>query len=192
VIDRDGSLRFYWPGDMIAYYQSKLLQDFVLVHAWQEVPKSAIIGMLDMIRTRVLTTAIDIKTDFENSGVDLATVKQNSPESEKAQQIVINQILHASFYVTSGNITQITQNIEAGNWDSLRTVLEKSGIDEAESAELERTLQHEKTMGKGVKGWIRRNSGKVVEKGLEVGTNLGAKVLTELITKYLGLPQPAG
>jgi hypothetical protein len=57
-----------------------------------------------------------IKTDFENSGVDLATVKQHSPESEKAKQIVINQILHASFYVTSGNIIQITQNIEAGNW----------------------------------------------------------------------------
>jgi AbiTii len=191
-LDRDGTLRFYWPGNMIAYYQSKLLQDSVLVHAWQEIPKSAILGMLDTIRTRVLTTAIDIKTDFENSGVDLATVKQHSPESEKAQQIIINQILHASFYVTSGNITQITQNIEAGNWDSLWTALEKSGIDEAESAELRGTLQHEKTMGEGVKGWIRRNAGKVVEKGLEVGTNVGAKVLTELITRYLGLPPTAG
>jgi hypothetical protein len=74
--------------------------------------------------------------------------------------------------------------------DSLRTALEKSGIDEAQSIELRGTLQHEKTM-EDVKGWIRRNAGKVVEKGLEVGTNIGAKVLTELITTYLGLPPTA-
>jgi hypothetical protein len=91
AMDRDGTLRFYWPGNMIGYYQSKLLQDSVLVHAWQEVPKSVIVGMLDTIRTRVLTTAIDIKNDLEQSGVELATVKQHSPASEKAQQTIVQQ-----------------------------------------------------------------------------------------------------
>jgi hypothetical protein len=190
-----GMLRFYWPGDMIGYYQSKLLQDSVLIHAWQDISKSSIVGMLDTIRTRVLTTAIDIKTDFEARGVDLnhlAGVKPDSPESEKAQQIVINEILHASFYVTSGDITQITQNIEAGNWESLQIALEKSGIDAAERKELQGTLQHEKGLGDSVKGWIRRNGEKVLDKGVEVGTNLGAKVLTEVISRYLGVPPSAG
>jgi hypothetical protein len=186
-----GTLRFSWPGDMIGFYQSKLLQDSVLIHAWQDISKSSIIGMLDTIRTRVLTTAIDIKTDFEARGVDLnqlGSVTPDSPESEKAQQIVINEILHASFYVASGDITQITQNIQAGNWESLQTALEKSGIDATERDALRGTLQHERELGEGIKGWVNRNAGKVLDKGLEVGTNIGAKVLTDLISRFLGMP----
>jgi hypothetical protein len=40
----------------------------------------------------------------------------------------------------------------------------------------------EKTLGDGAKGWISRNAGKV----LDVGVDVGAKVLTELLKGYLG------
>jgi len=189
-LDGDKQLVFYWPGNMIGYYQSKLLQGAVLISAWQEIPKSAIAGMLDTIRTRVLTTAIDIKADFEKEGVDLnhLDVPQHSPQSQKANQIVISQILDAHFYVASGDITQITQNIQMGNWESLQTALDRSGIDKAERELLRGALEHEKKIGEGVRGWIARNAGKVLDKGLEVGTNIGSKVLTDIITRYLGLP----
>jgi AbiTii-like protein len=50
-----GTLRFYWPGDMIGFYQSKLLQDSVLIHAWQDISKSSVVGMLDTIIVSSLT-----------------------------------------------------------------------------------------------------------------------------------------
>jgi hypothetical protein len=57
---------------------------------------------------------------------------------------------------------------------------------------LQGTLQHEKDLGDGVKGWIRRNGAKVLNKGVEVGTTLGRKVMTEVISRYLGLPPSVG
>jgi hypothetical protein len=78
----DGSsksaLIYDWPSDMIAYYQSRLLEGCVLMTAWQHVPKSVFAGVLDTIRTRVLTMAIDIKNDSERAGVDLTRIKQDS------------------------------------------------------------------------------------------------------------------
>ena len=52
-----------WPSDMIAHYQSKLIQGCVLMTAWQQVPASVFAGVLDTIRTRVLTMAIDLKRE---------------------------------------------------------------------------------------------------------------------------------
>lgn len=188
-VDRDG-VTYPWPPNMILHYQDKLLPDAILLQAWQFIPKSAILGLLDTIRTRVLTAAIDIKNGLEQSGVELATVEQHSPASDKAQQTIVNNILGGNFYFgdTHTQITQVTQNIQTGDWESLKSVLEQSGINEAERDELRNTLQDEKKIGDGVTGWIRRNAEKVLDKGGEVGTTLGAKVLTEVISKYLGLP----
>lgn len=69
--DPKGCLRYAWQSDMVAYYQQSFISECVRMSAWQEVPKTAIIGVLDTIRTRVLTLAIDIKDEVDASGVDL-------------------------------------------------------------------------------------------------------------------------
>jgi AbiTii len=150
-------LSYPWPSPIIDRYRDKLLPDAILVKAWQFIPRGAIVGMLERIRTRVLTTMIDIKTDFESDEVDLrqlVNVRPGSPESEKAKQTIVNNILNGNFYFgnTHTEITQITQNIQIENWESLQAALENSGIDEAEREQLQAALQHEKTMGDGVKG----------------------------------------
>jgi hypothetical protein len=70
----------------------------------------------------------------------------------------------------------------AGDWESLQAALGKVGIPEDQSNELHDTMGKEKTLGDGAKGWISRNAGKV----LDVGVDVGAKVLTELLKGYLG------
>jgi hypothetical protein len=184
----DGFIAYEWPSDMIAYYQEKLLQRCVLMTAWQQVPKSAFIGLLDTIRTRVLTTAIDIKNDLEQTGVDLANIKQDSPESDKVQQIIVHGV-YGNIYVAAGSQVINTQNIEVGNWNDLRGTLKESGIDDATLGELHDTLEHDKKMDGCVKGWITRNAGKVLNQGLQVGATVGTTILTQLIKRYLGLPQ---
>jgi hypothetical protein len=184
----DGVLVYEWPGDMIAYYQQKLLRGCVLMTAWQQVPKSVFAGLLDTVRTRVLTTAIDIKNDLEQTGVDLADIKQDSPEAEKVQQTVV-QHMYGPVYIAAGSQVINTQNIAVGNWDNLRTVLKGSGIDDANLGELHDTLEHDKKMdSSGMKGWITRNAGKVINQGLQVGTTVGTTILTQLIRRHLGLP----
>ena len=186
--DTKGALIYEWHSDMIALYQSSLLEGCVLMSAWQQVPKTAIAGVLDTIRTRVLTTAIDIKNDLERSEVDLADIKQDSPESEKFQQIVVHGV-YGNIYIAAGSQVINTQNIAVGNWDDLRNTLKESGIDDANLGELRDTLEHDKKMdSNGMKGWVARNAGKVLNQGLQVGTTVGTTILTQLIKRHLGLP----
>ncbi|MGA7695947.1 MAG: hypothetical protein WCA76_13055 [Candidatus Sulfotelmatobacter sp.] len=186
--DSQGGLTYHWPANMIAYYQDKLLDQCILLTAWQQVPKTAIAGVLDTIRTRVLTTAIDIKNDLDQSGVDLTKIKRDSPESERVQQTVVQHI-YGPVYIAVGDQVINTQNIAVGNWDDLRNVLKESGIDDADLSELHDTLQYDKKMdSSGMKGWITRNAGKVLHQGLQVSTTVGTTILTELIKRHLGLP----
>jgi len=184
-----GVLIYDWPSDMIALYQSRLLQGAVLMRAWQQVPKSVYAGVLDSVRTRVLTMAIDIKNDAEASGLDLTRIKQNSPEADRVQQTVVHAV-YGNVYVAAGSQVINTQNIEVGNWSDLHKTLKEFGIADTDLGELHKTLEHDKKIdGEGLKGWITRNAGKLFDHGLQVGTAVGTTILTQLIKRHLGLPQ---
>jgi hypothetical protein len=45
--DSEGALYYSWQSDMVAYYQESFIEGCVLMSAWQEVPKTAIAGVLD-------------------------------------------------------------------------------------------------------------------------------------------------
>jgi len=184
----EGALYYSWQSDMVAYYQESFIEGCVLMSAWQEVPKTAIAGVLDTIRTRVLTMAIDIKNEFEESGADLDHVQPNSKEAQKVQKSVVTNV-YGNLYLSAGDQVINTQNIAVGNWDDLQKVLKGSGIGDGDLSELSQAIQQDnKTMGARVKGWITRNAEKVFNHGLQVGTSVGTTILTQLIKRHLGLP----
>ena len=189
ITDVKGHLRYSWMPDMIMYYQQRFIQDCVLTDAWQEVPKSAIIGVLDQIRTRVLTTAIDIKNGLGES-VDFSHIKPDSPEAKQAQQIVIANILGGTVHISGGDqIVNTQNNITVGNFDDLKKVLTRFGIGDSDTAELSQAIEKDgKPMGTGVRGWIDRNGGKMVDGGAKIATTIGTTLLTEFLKKYYGLP----
>src|ERR1019366_5183464 len=100
--------------------------------AWQQVPKTAILGVLDTIRTRVLTMAIDIKNEFEESGADLNHVKPASQEAQRVQHSVVTNIYGGVVNISGGDQVVNTQNIAVGNWEDLQKVLKDSGIGDAD------------------------------------------------------------
>jgi hypothetical protein len=112
--DPKGHLIYSWRSDMVAYYEQSFVEDCTLISAWQELPKTAIIGVLDTIRTRVLTMAIDIKDEFDASGVDLTHMKAGSEKAQKIQQSIVNNV-YGNLYMIAGDHVINTQNITVGN-----------------------------------------------------------------------------
>lgn len=184
--DKGHTLMYPWSADMVVHYQSEFMPGHALLEAWQEVPFSAVAGMLDTIRTRVLNLALDIRREIGNSDADLKKVRPNSREADKVNSIVINHIYGGTVYMgAQQNIS--TQNISVGNWQDLRNAMLAAGIKEDAVGELGDAIQKDgKTVGAKVKSWIGRNAEKVLDKGVEVGISVGAAVLTEHIKKYLG------
>lgn len=61
--DRDRDARLPWNPYLTAKYQSKIYQngDPVLLQAWQEIPGSVLVALLEQVRTRVLRFALALK-----------------------------------------------------------------------------------------------------------------------------------
>lgn len=184
------ALTYPWSADMVVYYQARFMQGHALARAWQEVPFSAIAGLLDTIRTRVLNVALDIKKEIGESDADLKQVQPNSEKAEKVNHIVINHIYGGTVYLADRQ-TINTQNIAVENWQDLRNALSSVGIQEGDIGELSQAIEQDgKTFGTRVKGWIGRigrNATKVFDKGLPVGASVGTTVLTEYIKRHLGM-----
>jgi len=190
IFNTEGNtLGFPWDSNLIHYYQSRFIERHALINAVQELPKSAIAGLLDTIRTRVLNMALELKAEIGESDADLKKVKQDSAEAEKVSHIVQTQIFGGTVYIATGEQNVNVQNIAVGNWADLKKVLNESGIGEKDVAELSQALQQDdKTMGTTVRGWISRNAGKVFNSGLQVGVSVGTTILTQYIKRHLGLP----
>lgn len=181
------ALMYEWNADLIGYYQSSFIEGHALARAWQEVPFSAIAGVLDTIRTRVLNVALDIKKEIGESDSDLKKVELNPKEAEKVNHIVINHIYGGTVFVGSEQQIRI-QNIAVGNWNDLNKALLAAGIGESEIGELSGAIQQdEQRIGTGVKAWISKNASKVLNKGVEMGATLGTTILTEYVKRHLGI-----
>ena len=153
--------------------------------AWQEVPKTAIVGILDIVRTRVLTMAIDIKNQLEESGSDVNHIKRDSQEAKEVQRIVVTHV-YGDQYIIAGDHVVNTQNIAVGKWEDLKKALNQSGIGDDDVRELEKAIQKDgKTMGPDVGGWIARNAEKVYDQGVKIGTSVATTLLTEYVKRHL-------
>jgi len=169
-----------WSDELVHKYES-LIDGAVLLRAQQFITKSEIVAVIHKLRTQLLQTLLSIKNEMKlPEGVLVEGAK--TPAVTEIIERVVNYNFYGPAYLTQGDLTQIGQQVIAGDWESLQAALGKVGIPEDQRNELHDTMEKEKTLGDGAKGWISRNAGKV----LDVGVDVGAKVLAELLKGYLG------
>jgi len=187
------SISFPWNANLVAIYQNKLQSGWQLFSAQQVVPKSAIAGIVDTVRTRVLNMTLEIQSEIGDKDEDL---KQITPEeSKKVDQTIVNNIFGGNVYVSTGQsnmaattVQQQQQNIVSGDWEHLAKVLRGSGMSEAELTELSTAVESDgKTMGAKVKSWIEKTAPKVLSGGVKVGVAVGQSLLLEYLKQYYGL-----
>jgi hypothetical protein len=122
----DGSLP--WPPWLTTRYQEKFIENFVLNRAWQEVPGSCLVGLVETVRNRVLRFALDIKDQL---GEDQESVAQLPAET--VEKSVINNIYGGNVFIAAHaeTISQVAHtNIVAGDANGLFKALSNLGITE--------------------------------------------------------------
>jgi len=192
----DSNLSFPWSANLVAYYQDRLQSPWQLFSAHQTVPKSAIAGIVDTVRTRVLNMALEIQSEVGEKDEDL---KEITPEeSKKVDQTIVTNIYGGNVYMSSGESTMTAttiqgqqQNIAAGDWNQLERVLKNAGVSETELKELSAAVESDgdqKLKGDGsVMRWIKVTAPKVLAGGVKMGAEVGKTVLTEMLMQYYGL-----
>ncbi len=189
----EGMIIVQWPTNLVLYYQRKIMSDgMTLTSAYQEVPKSGVIELLDTVRNSVLEMALEIRSEVGENDEDL---KQITPaDSEKVDQTIVNIIGGGNVYFASGqsSLTANTiqqQNISVGDWKHLEKVLRNVGLGETEVHELSDAVkQDQQKIGERVTGWITRNASKVISGGVNIGATVGQSLLEAYLKQYFGLP----
>jgi hypothetical protein len=174
-----------WPPNMVAYYQTKLMPECVCHDAWQEIPKSALIEVLDTVRNTTLRMALEIKEELGTSYAELSQIR--SGDVRRIENIVINNL---GGNVALGNVNSSGQTVlVSGDRKVLHAALTRVGLDHADLNELDDAirLDGEKSLGSSVTEWIKAKASKVVTGGIKVSVSIGQQLLTEFLMQHYGL-----
>ncbi len=96
--------RFESPGEIFTYYRRKLApsqRGMVLVGATQEVPTTALIEILDNVRTCTLNIALEIKGELGDKDEDL--LRATPDRAARIEQKILNIIRGETNVRASGN-----------------------------------------------------------------------------------------
>jgi hypothetical protein len=141
----DGSLP--WPPTLTTKYHNKFIQNFVLNRAWQEVPGSAMVGLVETVRNRVLRFALDIRDQL---GEDQDKSVAQLP-AETVEKSVINNIYGGNVFIAAHaeTISQVAHtNIVAGDASGLFKELSNLGVTEEGLEALQHDIEADKHDGK--------------------------------------------
>lgn len=189
-----GTLTLPWPNAMIGYYMNRLPMSggLQLVDAWQEIPRSAFTQLLDTVRNRALSLALELKDEVGDDDTALKQLSQTS--TEKVEQAIVQQIFNGTVYLASGNASMQVQNntLTPGDWNQLAKILNNAGIAPTAIEELSKEIAVEKTpggssLGTRVLDWIKSQAPNVVSGGVKIGASVGQSLLTEYMRQHYGI-----
>jgi hypothetical protein len=183
-----------WPADLIALVGAKIYQYNSCLAAWKVIPRGALAGLVDTVRTRILSFVIEIEATAPNAGEAPANT---SPLPQKEVSNVFNTYIMGgvgNLAAGSQDFTQASQiAVQKGDFSSLRDLLCRLNVPSEEISTLETSLKEDakdsgaEKLGPKTSGWVGRMMQKAAEGTLKIGTSAAASVIGKAIAKYLGL-----
>ncbi|MGE3907340.1 MAG: hypothetical protein AB7F36_15420, partial [Reyranellaceae bacterium] len=129
-----GTAVILWPQDLVALYQRGFYEGMALNRAWMEVPKSLMSGIVDVVRTRVLMFALELRSKYPQAQDKIENIPASTVEN--IFQITINGGNNVI-----GNVREINAiTVLAGDIKSLRALLASLGIGAADIDTIESEL----------------------------------------------------
>jgi hypothetical protein len=181
-----------WPQDLVVRYQSSFYEGMALNRAWMEVPASLITGMVDIVRTRILTFALEIQDQLPDSQEQ--SVRQIPPaEVERIVQVTIYGGQNVFGNMNAFNAPVVM----AGDLASLKASISALGVPHQDFAELEASLRdtgvpttddaQNRRLSDATLQWIAKAAKKVGSTSLKIGATVAEELLKRAVSGYLGL-----
>lgn len=188
------SLLCEWPGDLIASVANKIYRSYSLYAAWMNVPKGAVVAILDTVRNRVLNFALEIEKEAPDAG---EAPPNSKPIPEEKVSQVFNTYITGSVQNVATGSSNFTQSghftVLKGDSVSLSSFLKSQGIPEDDISSLQDAIKEDATkdqaqgFGEKVSGWIGKMLGKAGTGAWNISTSSAGTLLTKAIAQYYGL-----
>jgi hypothetical protein len=181
-----------WPSELVVYYQHKFIEDMVLNRAWMEIPGSLMTGLVDTVRTRILTFVLEIQ----------AQLPENTEKAvEQIPAKTVDRIIQLAIYggnVVIGNVEAFhAPTVVAGDANTLMSSLKGMGVSADDLKLLEASLKKDqaytvdgvppKIEGKNTKKWIAATAKKLGGGAAKIGGAVVEEAIKAAVMRYLGL-----
>jgi hypothetical protein len=185
--DNSANASLPWNPILTAKYQTKFFkdEDLVLNRAWQEIPGSILVGLLEQIRTRVLRFALELKDNLPPNAADAKQVSAAVVERSVVNNIYGGNILIASH---AENISQMAHTtIAVGDIEGLKRALSTLGVTDEGLKKLEADIKADKTIGPRIQGWLANIGQYLGKEGAKAGIDVAKKLATKWILQHYGM-----
>jgi len=193
------TLQFGWPAEASHIIRpTNLADDLVLAQGWMNVDKSRLVGILSIVRNRILSFALEIEAAYPDAG---EAVPGQAPVPKEEVSRLVEQHITQTFHGPVGNVASghgITQtgtiNIQQGDFRTLANFLQGKGVTEKDVGDLKTAINADphpeptsKSLGKKVSAWIGTMVAKSAEGAWKVGTEAAGKVLVDALKAHYGM-----
>lgn len=201
AIVRSGpAARYPWPANVVVILAEDFYEHMALMQANKVVSSTALAGVLDTIRTRLLTFTIEIEQlDSHAGGPSPSATPDVSPAT-------VSQVFHTS--ITGGAVTiaaagqgDVSQQVQtqidtAQTWDDVSGTLREWGLPEEDIVDLGDAIARDRestdagtdvvVVGDRTRSWIGGLAGKIATGTVQLAKNVSTDVITALLTKAAG------
>lgn len=179
-----------WPPDLTLYYQHKFFRGYSLLSAWQVIPSAAVVGLIDSVRNKLLSLALQLRRIGPATSQNLLS-KQDS----ETTQFVVNNIYGGNNVLAQNSVglnVKTKFGVEQGNFKSLSEALKSLGIHDDELNHLQKAFNEDAQEKKGrigpkVAEWLSKTAKRVAGAGMSAGVDVGKTAITKYLLGYLGL-----
>ena len=192
----DGSeITFPWPSAARQYAQK--VSQLQCINAWRSLNPSFVAGVIDTVKTRILSLSLDLESADPSAG-DVPSTQKSLSEA-KMNQIITTHI-HGTvqnFSAGGDNVMQTaTLAVSAGDRESLLQALKSAGLQQEDLRQLSEALAADETvsqsidvpkMGKRVKAWLGSLHLRAAQGLANVSTEVVAGLVTQAILAYFGI-----
>jgi hypothetical protein len=192
----ESTVKLVWPGDLVAYLSDKLVEGgWHLTCARRAIATSSLVALLDTVRNRVLSFALEIEEEAPDAGE--APPGQKPIAEERVQQVFYTYIMQGgSAQIAAGNQTikyEIDIEVIHNDFDSLKRFLSSLEIGEGDIQDLGEAIKKDEKrpkklgFGKSVQTWLGKMISKTADGSWKIATSVAANILTKALMQYYGI-----
>jgi hypothetical protein len=178
-----------WPQELAVKFGAKgYTAGWQCIGAWQVIPSSALTGVVESVRNRVLEFALRIEKAAPDAG-EVAAGATAPITQDKITQIFNTYVVgDGNNVATAGSHTsqRASSRIEPGNLDSLLSRLRELGISEDQIDSLKQATGPGADKKAGAEGWL----GKLAMSAATGATSGAVTVAAKAVAQYFGLHVP--
>lgn len=185
--------RGVWPSNFVLLYQDRLLEGMALVQAWRPMSRATLAGLLDQVRNRILTFALEIEQENPDAGEAPPGSDPPVPQ-ERVNQIFNQNIYGGSNVIAAGNENVISDfELGVGDWDELAAHLRSQGLPDREIKMLREAVDDDgdvrgqKEPGSEVKSWVGRITSQSASGMLKLASASAPHVVAQTVLAYIGV-----